>query len=328
MRRLALITVLLVFTGCAARAPVLPRLLPDAELRQAVELTETPFYPQEAYQCGPAALATVLVHSGVNVEPQALVDQVYLPARKGSLQAEIIAAARRHQRIPYLLDPSFTALTRELLAGRPVLVLQNLALDTLPVWHYAVVVGLEPDTESVILRSGTTKRKRTPMARFVNSWRRGQSWALVLLKPGELPEEDDVARYLRAVAAAETTLTASALQDAYGSAVQRWPMALGARFGLARSQQLGGHPELAIGTYRSLLEARPGNPLILNNLAQVQLQLGCHEAAQETIRMALSGLAANDPLRGELRDTREDIRAAQPRADQHPACTVPIPQNR
>ena len=95
-----LCAVLLWLTGCAT--PQVAALLarPPATLPARVELTGVPFHPQEEYQCGPAALATVLVHAGVATTPDALVPEVYLPARGGSLQAEMLAAARRHGRWP------------------------------------------------------------------------------------------------------------------------------------------------------------------------------------------------------------------------------------
>ena len=66
------------------------RILATAEVfPQPVELTTVPFFPQEEYQCGPAALATVLTWTGVNVTPAELAPQVYLPERQGSLQLEI-----------------------------------------------------------------------------------------------------------------------------------------------------------------------------------------------------------------------------------------------
>lgn len=62
-------------------------------VQRSQELLETPFFPQDAYQCGPASLAMVLNSQGVEVSPQHLQALVYLPQRKGSLQAEMLAAS-------------------------------------------------------------------------------------------------------------------------------------------------------------------------------------------------------------------------------------------
>ena len=80
------------------------RELPHPE--SAIELDDTPFHPQERYQCGPAALTTVLAQSGAGASLEAVVDKVYLPGRQGSLQAELLAATRTEGRLPYVIDAS------------------------------------------------------------------------------------------------------------------------------------------------------------------------------------------------------------------------------
>ena len=100
-RAWVLLAALVLLGGCAQLVPqtVALRTGWPAGVPQSVELAGVPFFPQDDYQCGPAALATVLAHSGVRVTPEALVPQVYLPARHGSLQVEMLAAARRHDRV-------------------------------------------------------------------------------------------------------------------------------------------------------------------------------------------------------------------------------------
>ncbi len=48
---------------------------------------------------------------GVAVTPDQLVPQVYLPNRKGSLQAELVAATRSYQRVALSVDTQTTAIT-------------------------------------------------------------------------------------------------------------------------------------------------------------------------------------------------------------------------
>ncbi|MET0987939.1 MAG: hypothetical protein ABW034_21275, partial [Steroidobacteraceae bacterium] len=92
---LRVLVILLATSGCQSSL----RSLPD-DLPERVELEQVPFFPQAEYQCGPAALATVLEAAGVATTPDALVPIVYLPARKGTLQTELVAATRRFDRIP------------------------------------------------------------------------------------------------------------------------------------------------------------------------------------------------------------------------------------
>jgi hypothetical protein len=74
--------------------PALPSVSPPL-LPSAIELDQSPFFPQEEFHCGPAALATTLNAAGIGATPEELARQVFLPARRGSLQAEMPAAARR-----------------------------------------------------------------------------------------------------------------------------------------------------------------------------------------------------------------------------------------
>ena len=185
-RSAGLVAALLFLTsGCATRQPGLESYLQAAALPARLELRDTPFFAQQEYQCGPAALATVLAASDVRVSPDELTGKVYLPERQGSLQLELVAASRRYTRLPYLLDPRLPALLGELSAGRPVLVLQNLGLPFLPIWHYAVVIGFDGSRDQLILRSGDRRRFIMGTPEFMRTWRLADYWALVVLRPGD-----------------------------------------------------------------------------------------------------------------------------------------------
>ena len=75
----------------------------------AVELAAVPFFPQEDFQCGPAALATVLAASGDATTPQALAPQSYLPQRRDRICPFI---APWYPRFEAILQNS-TVLTRQ-----------------------------------------------------------------------------------------------------------------------------------------------------------------------------------------------------------------------
>ncbi|KFC45246.1 hypothetical protein DK37_30160, partial [Halomonas sp. SUBG004] len=70
---------ILLLTGCA-RSPVLLEST-KASLTPQTELTDVPFYAQTEYQCGPATLAMVLNHEGVDVGLEELIPQVFTGPR-------------------------------------------------------------------------------------------------------------------------------------------------------------------------------------------------------------------------------------------------------
>ena len=260
-----------------------------------------PFFPQTEYQCGPAALATVLAHAGADVDADDLVREVYAPGLRGSLQPELLGATRRHGFIPYVLEPRVGALAAELAARRPVLVLQNLGVDRVPVWHYAVVVGLAGD--EVILRSGTDERRIERGRYFLRSWERGSNWAFVALPPGELPATATPGTYVRALAGAEPLLEPAAAERGYRAAMTRWPDDELVLFAAAGQRHTAGDLAAATALYRRLLAAAPQHAAARNNLANALAERGCHAEALAEARAALAALSPSDELHAAVSDT-------------------------
>ena len=276
---------MLLVSGCAGLWPqtaelreALPRGLPER-----VELEKVPFFPQLEYQCGPAALATALVSSGIKVTPDELVSQVYLPGRRGSLQVEMLSAARRHGRVSYELAPRFEDVLRELAAGNPVIVLQNLGL--FDGWHYAVAVGYDYPRGELVLRSGETERKTLSFTVHEMVWKRSGYWAMVALPPGQIPATADEARWLSAIAALERADAGSA-RIAYANFLKRWPDNLNAAIGLANSHYVLGELREAEAVLRDAARREPDSVIVLNNLAQTLADQGREEEALSFIERA------------------------------------------
>lgn len=320
----AVLGLVLLLYGCASPEPLLRRHLPQGIPVTDIELVTTPFYPQTVHQCGPAALAVTLGAAGVEVPPEVLAPQVYLPARQGSLQAELIAATRRHHRVAYVISSRLEALLEELRAGHPVLVLQDLGSGMFPIWHYAVVIGYLPDSDQMILRSGTTRRHLARAHRFVSSWRRAGYWGLVIPRPGDIPATADPERYLQAVADLESTGGIRPAALAYAAATRRWPDNPVAWLGLGNTEYRTGNLAEAARNYRAAIRVQRHFLPAYNNLAQVQAELGCYDAALATLDGALRVHAATDPRLADALDlTRREIDAhrAQRSGGDPPSCT-------
>jgi hypothetical protein len=277
----------LLLSGCTT--PQVAQLLakPAPDLPRRVELAEVPFFPQEDYQCGPASLAAVFVHAGIAASPESLVSQVYLPGRRGSLQAELLGATRRQGLVAYVLAPRLDDLLRELAAGTPVLVLENLVFDWYPVWHYAVAIGYDLDREQIVFRSGTTRRLVTTLSNFERIWGRGHYWAMLALPPDRLPATADKASYVSSVVALER-VSPMAAKRAYASALERWPDDLVARVGLGNSAYALHDLAGAEAAYRRATEDHPDAGDAWNNLAQTLLELGRRSEAQAAAERAVS----------------------------------------
>jgi hypothetical protein len=299
-------------SGCATLQTDRVRATANA-FPQPVELTAVPFFPQEEYQCGPAALATVLNAAGVTVTPDQLVQEVYLPKRKGSLQLEMIGAARRHGRVPYVLRPELESLFAEVASGNPVLILQNLSFWWYPKWHYAVVVGFDLPHDRIVLRSGKEPRHDIPIEIFERTWRRSRYWAMVVLSPDRLPFTAEEIPYVQAVVPFERLARWPEASTAYSAALKRWPKSLAAQVGLGNSRYALGDASGAEEAFRQATLEHPDAAAAFNNLAQV---LADQHKWPEARTAALRAVELGGP---QIETFRETLKQIETRSEQNTA---------
>ena len=291
--------------GCASLFPQTAALRDGRppDLPPRAELKQVPFFPQVEYQCGPAALATALVASGVQITPDELVPQVYLPERKGSLQVEMLAAARRHGRISYQLAPRFEDMMREIAAGNPVIVLWD--QSPLGTWHYAVAVGYDFGAGEVYLRSGETQREKVSFPLHEFMWRRSGYWAMVTMPPDRIPVTADEARWLSAIAATERAGGAAASRTAYSQFLQRWPRNVAAAIGLANAHYALKELPAAERALRDAVAWDPQSVIALNNLAHT---LSAQDKNEEALAVIEKAAALGGPHAAAVEQTRKTIR--------------------
>jgi len=320
-RHLAGVVLLALLAGCAT-PPQTKQLFrePDAALPARVELTQTPFFPQQRYQCGPAALATVLAAHAVKVTPEALVERVYIPALQGSLREEIAATARHFGMLAYPLRPSIADLLEETAHGNPVLVFQNLALPVMPTWHFAVVIGYDLPSREIVLRSGTTRRWRTSLGTFERTWSRGDYWALVILPAGEVPATARPASYLQAARDLEVSGQARAARTAYRAATKRWPDLPAGWLAWGNSLYADGQFSQSATAFRQAAALAPGDPRGWNNLAYALLETACPRQARQAAACAVA-LSAGEP---EYRETQAEIEARAEKAEDGQVPCAPL----
>jgi tetratricopeptide (TPR) repeat protein len=167
-----------------------------------------------------------------------------------------------------------------------------------------VVIGIAPDGDYVILRSGTERRRQSRARDFLRSWEMAGKWGVVVLSPGQMPASTTPWRLLAAVAQAEPMLSIASRKRAYRAALDRWPENITARFGYAHALHAAGELTAAESRYREIVNLYPRHAAALNNLAEVLADRGCHAKATAIARRALTIAAEDQPaLVGPISET-------------------------
>jgi len=288
----------LLLSGCAAffTPPQTAALQarPPQDLPPRVERSEVPFFAQTRDHCGPAALAAALADIGLPADPDRLADAVFLPSRSGTLQVEMLGGARRQGAVATRLPRELEALLREVAAGHAVVVLQNLGLDFIPRWHYAVVVGYDLTEREIILRSGTTQRATLPLRTFEYTWARGGRWAIAVLPPDRLPATATEADALDAALGFERAAPPARAALAYRTLLARWPANLLAGIGLGNTLNAAGDAAGARDAFAAVAE-RHDSAVAWINLARLRLDAGDRAGARAAAERAVRRADAAEP---------------------------------
>ena len=186
-RRLQRVFTLLIVMvgGTAGCAPVgLDAVRADIAVGQGHLLTTVPFIAQEAYWCGPAALAMVLRYYGAAGDADQIAQALYLASARGTLNLDLEFYARRQGFQARAFEGSLDRLKAEVRQGRPLVVFQDLGAPLGSVPHFAVLVGYDDRAGVVVLHSGTTPYRVVPAALFERAWAARRHWTLLITPAG------------------------------------------------------------------------------------------------------------------------------------------------
>lgn len=291
---------------CAALL-ILPWLLGGCQLQPPAPHDHTssrlsvPFFAQQEYQCGPAALASVLHAADAPVSPDELVSEVWLPERRGSLAMELAAAARARGRLVYPVN-SEIQLLEELDAGHPVLIRQNLLFDWWPQWHFAVVTGYAAHGEEFFLHSGTRRDMRVDRNWFMRRWHKADNEGFVVLAQGTLPAHSEATTLLQAIEDVRRSSKSPALSY-WQAAVARYPDSALMHFAHGNALYQAGNKQAARDAFRRAVMLQPTLHAGWNNLASVLNELGDVDDARQAIARAIA-LSPDNPV---YQQTEQDI---------------------
>ncbi|WP_413289192.1 PA2778 family cysteine peptidase [Bdellovibrio sp. HCB337] len=262
-----LISLVLILVGCASATPQTESLLVNArDLPKATAIEGVPFVEQAANHCGPATLTMAMNWAGKNVTVEEVTPMVFTPGAKGTFQSDMISASRRQGLVAIPLE-GMNDLLKEVSAGNPVVVFENLGLTWYPQWHYAVVFGYDLQHQYVLMHSGLEANKRWDLRRFERSWKLGDYWGLVVLPPGKLSATADELSHMKAASALEQIGKIEDAHQAYQAILTRWPKSLTAAIGMGNIAYTKKDYSAAVRILKQASQYHPENAALKNNLA-------------------------------------------------------------
>jgi ABC-type bacteriocin/lantibiotic exporter with double-glycine peptidase domain len=144
------------------------------------KIENLPFYPQESYQCGPAALSGVLNYWGVAVTPDEVAGNIFSSSARGTLTIDMVLYAQQKGLSVEQFKGSLDNLRQNIDAGFPVIVLVDNGGAFYQLNHFMVVIGY--NKYGILANSGKDKEKFIPEKDFLKSWEKTNFWTLLIRK--------------------------------------------------------------------------------------------------------------------------------------------------
>jgi len=141
-------------------------------------IANVPFHAQDDYQCGPASLAGVLNFLGDPVSPDEIAQAVFRPELRGSVSLDLALYPRKRGHSSRFWRGKVEDIVRNVDAGRPLVLMQDLGIGPVSTYHFLVAVGYSP--QGLIANTGRREYALLPWAEFLRTWERADNWALLV----------------------------------------------------------------------------------------------------------------------------------------------------
>ena len=288
LRAVLLLPAALAAGGCTALLVKSPDPGPRARV-----LAGVPVRSFGIQSCGAGSLSVVLNYYGEPVTLKELDTALAKGSNGGVLSLDLVLEARRRGYDARLTEGTPELVERELLAGRPVILMLKVlnAPGTLhDLYHYVVIDGIEPSKGLVRLQLGDGKQRWTTFERLDHPWQATRHATLLIAPGGPGTQTAAAGNALRYAVALEAAGRAGEAVDLYRKLLEKDPGSALLWTDLGNAEASRGEAAAAEAAYRRALEADPANADALNNLAWLLLKHP--ERLAETEELARRAVAA------------------------------------
>lgn len=139
-----------------------------------------PFVKQTEYDCGPAALASVLSFRGRTVDLERITASVYLPRLRGTLPMDLERYAKDQGFKTSSSAGTAAALKNFIRDSIPIICLLDLGFGFYRQPHFVTVIGFDDGNGLFIMHDGGTPNRTMTYADFEKKWARAGRWMIVI----------------------------------------------------------------------------------------------------------------------------------------------------
>lgn len=301
--QLAAVFAVLLLCACSSG----PQLRDYKVSGRATELQDVPYFDQAGPQDAASTVAMLIGASNAPALPQQVAPLVQDP-QSGQVGTAAVRAAPAHfGRVGYVLRSRELDLevVRQLQAGHAVLVLLHSGV-VLKQWRYALAIGVDPASNVFILRGPGERRREMSYGDLVAAWKDSGYWAMLSLRPGDIPENADAAEWIGDAAQMEQAGKVEAALQAYSAVTQRWPKEGLAWLGLGRDYYALHNVRGATIAYYNATRLLPNSAAAHNGLAQALVDRQCADQAEDEAKLALN-LERDPQLRAQYLRTQKQV---------------------
>jgi len=259
------------------------------ETYESVYLEDVPSVAQTAYQCGPAALESVIRYWGGNADAGSIGKTLYKSGTRGVFNFSL---AQYMKTIGFWSEiheePGEEGLKQWLRKGVPPIVMLDSGTLWARTYHFVVLKGFDDRSEIFYANTGVLETQAIHYGEFERRWKKADTWSLIVSPPEKVDWELDETQSIEMALIFEKNGNLNQAERWVESALNKNPGSLTAKFNLANIYSKSNRSEQAKIIYKELLNTNPNRQEISNNLAWIYYEEGRYEDALKVILTAFN----------------------------------------
>lgn len=278
LKRLPLL-LLLTTMSCVFWTPISRRTSNAAQV-----IPNVPMQHWDIKSCGAGSLSSVLQHYGDPTTMQQW-DASLRKTRGGVMSIDMVLAARQKGFDARLVTGERQMLERELLDGRPVILMLQVIQAPgrgYDFFHYVVLDGIDTERRLIRTQFGDGKARWVKYKRIENAWKNGGN-AAILIRP-----KDPATELLRAAVAMEEKGQLDDAAREYRRILDTHPDSIVAWTNLGNVESRRGNPSAAEQAYRKAMSLDEASADAINNLAWLLYEQKRLDEAESLARRAVA----------------------------------------